>query len=148
MPLYNTLVNPPALYPGDVSPNLILDVAEPGDGPGDVGGLNTSGNRSQQVAIARGDNDEGPLYISVELIFSGNPGAFNFQVQECHGTDILGRYVTLATGGTITTAVLSPDGVTYIATVDLEPSNGTHLLLFCSSQTANSVDLLSARFMR
>lgn len=144
--LYGTLLQPPALYPGDLSINLTTIAG--GDNQGAVGGLNTTGNRSDRIAIARGDNDEGLIYISAELIFNGNPGAFNFQIQECHGTDTLGRYVTLATAGTITSAALSPDGTNYIATVDLQTFTGTHVLFFCNTQSANAVKLTSATFSR
>lgn len=144
--LYGTLNPPPALYNGDQSPNLVI--AAGGDAQGAAGGLNTTGSRSERFAVPRGDGNIGPFTVSVELVFNGNPGAINFQVQEAHGADALTNYVTLATGGTITTAALSPDGVNYIATADFEPFAGSHLLLFCSAQSANNVKLTSARIYR
>lgn len=144
--LYGTLANPPALYPGDVSPNLAVNSA--GDAQGAAGGLNTSGSRSERVQIARGSNDEGPPYCSIELVFSANPGAINFQIQEAHGTDTLGAYVTLATGGTLTSATLSADGTTYIATADFSPFAGSHVLIYCNTQSANAVSLKRATISR
>lgn len=146
MNLYGSLPLPPALYPGDLSLNLVV-AAAPGDAQGAVGGLNTTGNRSERIAIARGPWDQTSPFIRLKLVFDGNPGAFNFQIQEAT-EDSLSEYVTLATGGTITAAVLSPDGISYEATVDLSPFVGNFVLLWCNTQTANNVHLKSAKFSR
>lgn len=139
MPLYGTLTLPPALYPGD---SYQLIVSPSGDAQG--AGLNASGVYSERVAISRAPWMTGPPYLRADLVFSGNPGAINFQVMEAT-TDALSDYVAQANGSPITSATLAADGIHYIASVDLSPFQGNFALIYCNTQSANAVSLTSAK---
>ena len=77
--------------------------------------------------------------VSFELVWSGNPGAFNIQIQDAD-TDLTGNYVTLAVAGTITSSPQSAGG-TYVSRVELNPWRAQYGRLYVNTQAANSVSL-------
>ena len=88
MPAYGTLTIPPGLLPGD-SYNVWNDE------------LLTLGVASERVALAVKDGQSATPY-KVALIFSGAPGAIQFDVQESSTDDVASDY-SVAPNGSITT---------------------------------------------
>lgn len=125
-PLYNSQVatNSPlhAIYPGDTFP--LFSAESP-----------LTGQASIQVPI-------GELWqrrvtgISVEIIFSANPGAFNFQIQGAD-TDNPAAYFTEGSG-TVNQSTAMADG-TFRARVELSPWVAKFMRLLINTQTANAV---------
>jgi hypothetical protein len=89
MPPYGTQAIPGCPYPGDST--VVVNNELTG-----VGAMVT-GAKSERVALYN-SQDGNPQYISVEIVFSGAPGAFTIQVQTAD-TDVDGDYVSEGFGG-------------------------------------------------
>lgn len=100
-----------------------------------------TGAFSQQFhVIAANAYQPSPSAISFELVWAGNPGAFNIQIQDAD-TDATGNYTTLsAAAGTVTSSPQSPGG-TYVSRVELNPWRANYGRLYVNTQSANAVNL-------
>lgn len=87
------------------------------------------------VNLQAGDEAQPAPMVTVELRFSGAPGAFNIQIQEAD-TDADGFYVTPSNAAYTVTAVNANN----VARVDLSPTGGKFLRILLSSRT-NAVNL-------
>lgn len=135
-----------ALYPGDQGlafgtiaaySTTVVGEAQP-----------QTGTVSQAFVIAPNNfiPDNAPSF-SLALTFSGNPGAFNFQIQDAD-TDADSEYITLPTGGTITGPAVNQSGGTYVWRSEfIGVTKGMFVRLKIVSQTANVVTLI-AKFTR
>lgn len=141
-------LGPQCLYPGDQGlaigtlTNLQTALSSAvGETVGAAGGAATTGAFSQEFVL--GSLPEAyPPSVRVQLKFSVNPGAFNFQVQESDTPEDPQSWVTIAGAGTLTAAVATADGVHYIATSDLVPVKGRAVRLYCNSQPANACNVI------
>ena len=120
MPLYKTLTLPPALYPDNSY--AVFSADSP-----------TSGQASERVALMQAQ-DGTPQQVSVEINFSGAPGAFNLQIQTAD-TDTANAYQT-ETNGTITAVGGSGSGNYVRAELSV---HAKFMRLLMSTQTGNSV---------
>jgi hypothetical protein len=147
MPAY-VAANPIVLYPGDqgYAYGTVAPYASTPTGESRTATVLATGTSSQAFCIAPNINTPGNApSISLEIIFSGDPGAFNFQIQDAD-TDATSNYVTVPTGGTITAAA-NLSGSTFVARVELVPIKGSFVRLKTSTQTANAVTCI-AKFTR
>lgn len=113
------------LYPGQSG--LLFNAEQP-----------AASTRSQQFLIPW-SNSQPTTNLSVECIWTSNPGTFNYQIQVAD-TDATGNYVTIASAGTITSAPQVVGSGNYVARVDLNPFRGTYVSLWVASATANAVN--------
>jgi hypothetical protein len=95
-----------------------------------------TGQSSQQVGINR-NQAGGDVKISVMIIFSANPGVFEYDIQGCDVPDADANYFTEGQGQ-IQNAVKQSDG-TYQARVELSPWVASLMRLKCVTQNANAV---------
>lgn len=98
----------------------------------------TTGTFSQQFSAPTAGT---PVAISFEIDWSGNPGAFNLQIQDAD-TDSSANYVTLNTAGTITSTPQTAAGG-YVSRVELNPWVGAFGRLYMQTQPANAVTLVA-----
>jgi hypothetical protein len=75
--------------------------------------------------------------VSIEFIFSGNPGVLNFQIQGAN-TEADAAYLTEGSG-TLTAANGPQSDGTYRARVELSPWVAQHCRILVSAATANPV---------
>lgn len=138
-PLYGNSA-PPCLYQGDIG-YLFGTSAAPGIAA--VGDSPTTGQFSQSFTVFLGEGNGGSQSISLEVTFSGNPGAFNYQLQEAN-TDVTGAYNTIPlAGGTVTACTVTAGGA-YVYRVDFPRSlTGTFYRMFVQTQTANAVTVIA-----
>lgn len=99
----------------------------------------------QVVARDPGPLGQSPQSVRFELIWSGNPGAFNLQIQDAE-VDADGNYVTLPTAGTITTSPATAGGA-FVSRVELSPWAANFGRIYVNTQAANAVTL-TARVCR
>lgn len=99
----------------------------------------TTGTFSQQFTTTA--QNASTVAISFEFVWSGNPGAFNLQIQDAD-TDATGNYVTLTSAGTITSTPLSA-GNAYVSRVELNPWRAQYGRLYMNTQPANAVTLVA-----
>jgi hypothetical protein len=89
MPVYGTQSIPACPYPGDST--VVVNNELTG------AGAMVTGAKSERVALFNSQHGN-PQYFSVEVAFSGAPGAFSIQVQTSD-TDVDGDYVSEGFGG-------------------------------------------------
>ncbi len=89
-----------------------------------------AGTASIPLCIASGEPSNSPPMITVELRFSGAPGAFELDVQEAD-TDADGFYVTPSAVAYQVTAV----DANQVARVDLSPTGGKFLRVLMKTLT-------------
>jgi hypothetical protein len=118
MPLYSATATMTALYPGD---SFTLSTAE----------TVTSGQFSAAFNIASSPLQNAPYSISIEGIFSADPGTFSFQVQESN-TNASANFVNIGTAISTVNA-----GFTFHA--DFTGQAGRFYRLSYTTQTSNSV---------
>lgn len=119
MPAYNTLNPPTALYPGDTG--LAFNAEQP-----------ATGELSQQFALAPYQGNS-PAAISIEVSFSGVPGAFQFQIWEAD-TDNLNDYIEVGSD-----AITTVNG-NNVARLDINEFLGTFIAISCVAANANAVN--------
>lgn len=93
-----------------------------------------AGAASQRVAIAVGSEAKYAPAVTAEILFSGAPGTFEVDLQEAD-TDADAAYITLPTGGTLTSV-----NANNIGRFDLIPVAG-HFLRFFMKTLTNSVNV-------
>jgi hypothetical protein len=109
--------------------------------PGNVAGESPAAPQASVAVMLPASEQGAPPMVSLEIRFSGAPGAFNIQIQEAD-TDADAFYVTPSNGAYTITAVSANN----IARVDLSPTGGKFLRVLLSSRT-NAVSL-TAKFTR
>jgi|SRR5579863_1046423 len=126
MPAYGTVVagNQRLIYPGDTF--ALFSAEQPVSGEASI---------SVQPSYLWARRLTG---LSFEIIFSANPGTFNFQIQGAD-TDSATKFATEG-NGTVTTATAMGDG-TYLARVELSPWVARWVRLLVSAATQNAVNV-------
>lgn len=95
----------------------------------------TSGTLSQQFYVpAASENGPAVPAISVEVVFSGAPGAFEFDIYEAD-SDVQTSYLQIPAAGSINAV-----SANNVARVDLSPFVGSYIAIYCKTQTANAVN--------
>jgi hypothetical protein len=128
----------PALYPGDVG--YAFGTRGTYAGQADTGESVTSGEKSQAFSLTKGPYPAagGPQQISGELVFSGAPGAFNFQLQTAD-TDEDAAYQTEPNIGTVTVV-----GQSSTTSVRIEAQiTARFARWYVGTQPANSVTVIA-----
>ena len=122
MPAFQSLAIPSCPYKGDIY--KFWNNEQP-----------ATGQASERIAVAYAP-DGNPAYYSVQIVFDGDPGAFEIDIQESDvdaANDFLG-----ALGGAVTT--VQHNGTVYVARVDLNsPVTANFLRLLMKTQPANAV---------
>lgn len=124
-PAYNATTPPQALYPNN---QIKLYNAE---NP-------ATGTFSLQFEVPQ-TAQQPSANLSFEFAFAGNPGAFNYQIQDAD-TDATGNYVTLPTAGTLTSCPITAGGA-YTCRVELNPWRGEYGRIYVNTQNANAVNV-------
>lgn len=95
-----------------------------------------AGGASASMAVALPKQRfHGDYGFNADLEFAGNPGVFEVDVQVAN-VDADNQYVSI---GQITAAVLSADGVTYIATAEFATNTRPFVRLLNKTANANAV---------
>jgi hypothetical protein len=122
----------PALSPGQCAAVLssggtvvLFNGAQPG-----------SGTRSQQFYVAPATSAPAN-FLAFEFSFSGNPGAFNYQIEDAT-TDLTGNFTTIPTAGTLTSCPVS-EGGSYVCRIEMNPFMGRYGRIYVNTATANAV---------
>ena len=97
-----------------------------------------TGTFSQQFLVPQ-TAQQPSANLSFEFAFAGNPGAFNYQIQDAD-TDVTGNYVTIPTAGTVTACPITAGGA-YTCRVELNPWRGEYGRIYINAQNANSVNV-------
>lgn len=136
-PLYNALLNAPALYQGDSS--LVFNAEAV-----------VAGEFSQQVALPV-NQASGTKGVRVVIDHSANPGNCEYQICEADN-DGAGSsdYVQVPNGGDLTQGTITsgPNGLLTRLTSDLIPVAGQNLVLFVKTPPSNAGIKVTARITR
>lgn len=97
-----------------------------------------TGQLSLAVAIAQAQGSGAQKAVSVEITFSGNPGTFQFNVQDSD-TDAQDNYLNVPSGGQLTTATGPGNAGKYVTKTELVPFAGMFIALKCTTQNQNAV---------
>lgn len=131
MPLYNAAQNVPAIYPGDSI--SVFNAEAP-----------AAGQVSQQVNLPL-DPLGNPASLSVELLFSANPGAYEFDIVDAD-TDIPDAYVPIPAIGQMTVAQAGV--VKFVDRREMAPIKGKFAALRCVTPITNGGVTMVAKFSR
>lgn len=127
------------LYPGDQGLAFGTIAPYATTTTGEAQSVAATGASSQAFVLSPSD---GAINLSLSLIFSANPGTFNYQVQDAD-IDADANYVTLQTG-TITGPAVNQSGGTFVWRAEfIGVMRGNFVRLKVNTQTQNVVTVIA-----